>query len=164
MAADPAQFRLLPVKGVNLDVPITVLANRPDLRAAEYRLQASQQSVNAQKRSWYPSITLGASLSTSSDKAKSTFNIPMLGGSATINLPFLNWQTMKWKDKTVQAEMDSAKLNFEKALTPRSTRSTPTTLPTKTRRPALPIKNSVISWTRKTAITIKCATNTVKTS
>ena len=41
----------------------------------------------------------------------------MLGGSATINLPFLNWQTMKWKDKTVQAEMDSAKLNFEKALT-----------------------------------------------
>ncbi|MGN6965194.1 TolC family protein, partial [Neisseria sp. P0016.S002] len=117
MAADPAQFRLLPVKGVNLDVPITVLANRPDLRAAEYRLQASQQSVNAQKRSWYPSITLGASLSTSSDKAKSTFNIPMLGGSATINLPFLNWQTMKWKDKTVQAEMDSAKLNFEKALT-----------------------------------------------
>ena len=70
MAADPAQFRLLPVKGVNLDVPITVLANRPDLRAAEYRLQASQQSVNAQKRSWYPSITLGASLSTSSDKAK----------------------------------------------------------------------------------------------
>ena len=54
MAADPAQFRLLPVKGVNLDVPITVLANRPDLRAAEYRLQASQQSVNAQKRSWYP--------------------------------------------------------------------------------------------------------------
>lgn len=48
MAADPAQFRLLPVKGVNLDVPITVLANRPDLRAAEYRLQASQQSVNAQ--------------------------------------------------------------------------------------------------------------------
>lgn len=48
MAADPAQFHLLPVKGVNLDVPITVLANRPDLRAAEYRLQASQQSVNAQ--------------------------------------------------------------------------------------------------------------------
>ena len=117
MAADPAQFRLLPVKGVNLDVPITVLPNRPDLRATEYRLQASQQSVNAQKRSWYPSITLGASLSTSSEKAKSAFNIPLLGGSATINLPFLNWQTMKWKDKTVQAEMDSAKLNFEKALT-----------------------------------------------
>jgi len=117
IAADPAQYRLLPVKGVNLDVPITVLANRPDLRAAEYRLQSSLQSVEAQKRSWYPSITLGASLSTSSEKAKSTFNIPLLGGSATINLPFLNWQTMKWKDKTAQANFDSAKLDFEKALT-----------------------------------------------
>ena len=117
IAADPAQYRLLPVKGVNLDVPITVLANRPDLRSAEYRLQSSLQSVEAQKRSWYPSITLGASLSTSSEKAKSTFNIPLLGGSATINLPFLNWQTMKWKDKTAQANFDSAKLDFEKALT-----------------------------------------------
>ena len=117
IAADPAQYRLPSVKGVNLDVPITVLANRPDLRAAEYRLQSSLQSVEAQKRSWYPSITLGASLSTSSEKAKSTFNIPLLGGSATINLPFLNWQTMKWKDKTAQANFDSAKLNFEKALT-----------------------------------------------
>ena len=117
IAADPAQYRLLPVKGVNLDVPITVLANRPDLRAAEYRLQSSLQSVEAQKRSWYPSITLGASLSTSSEKAKSAFNIPLLGGSATINLPFLNWQTMKWKDKTAQANFDSAKLDFEKALT-----------------------------------------------
>jgi len=78
IAADPAQYRLPSVKGVNLDVPITVLANRPDLRAAEYRLQSSLQSVEAQKRSWYPSITLGASLSTSSEKAKSAFNIPLL--------------------------------------------------------------------------------------
>ena len=29
MAADPAQFRLLPVKGVNLDVPITVWPTAP---------------------------------------------------------------------------------------------------------------------------------------
>lgn len=117
IAADPAQYRLLSVKGVNLDVPITVLANRPDLRAAEYRLQSALQSVNAQKRSWYPSITLGASLSTSSEKAKSAFNIPLLGGSATINLPFLNWNKLKWEDKTAQANFDSARLDFEKALT-----------------------------------------------
>ena len=71
MAADPAIFRLLPVKGVEPGRTDYRFGQPPDLRAAEYRLQASQQSVNAQKRSWYPSITLGASLSTSSDKAKS---------------------------------------------------------------------------------------------
>ena len=117
IAANPANYRLLPAKGVNLDVPISVLANRPDLRAAEYRLQSATRSVDAQKRSWYPSITLGASLSTSSSKARTMFDIPFLGGSAQINLPFLDWQTLKWEDKTAQANFDSAKLDFEQALT-----------------------------------------------
>ncbi|ASK28072.1 TolC family protein [Neisseria chenwenguii] len=116
-AVAPAQYRLPAAKGVDLNVPISVLANRPDLRAAEYRLQSSVQSLAAQKRSWYPSITLGASLSTSSDKARSTFNIPVLGGSAQINLPFLNWKTLKWNDKTAEANYEAAKLDFEKALT-----------------------------------------------
>ncbi|MDO5640688.1 MAG: TolC family protein [Neisseria sp.] len=117
IAADPAQYRLLSAKGVNLEVPISVLANRPDLRAAEYRLQSAMRSVDAQKRSWYPSITLGASLSTSSSKARTMFDIPFLGGSAQLNLPFLDWQTLKWEDKTAEANFDSARLNFEQALT-----------------------------------------------
>ncbi|UOO81277.1 TolC family protein [Uruburuella testudinis] len=117
MAADPGGYRLLPVKGVDLNVPISVLANRPDLRAAEYRLQSALRSVDAQKRSWYPGITLGASLSTSSNKARTAFDIPLLGGSAQINLPFLNWQTLKWEDKNAEANFDSAKLSFEQALT-----------------------------------------------
>ena len=119
-----AQNNLISLKN-SLDTQKQVLRNLLNLKPneaiaadpAQYRLQSSLQSVEAQKRSWYPSITLGASLSTSSEKAKSTFNIPLLGGSATINLPFLNWQTMKWKDKTAQANFDSAKLDFEKALT-----------------------------------------------
>ena len=117
MAADPASYRLPKTAGVNLDVPITVLANRPDLRAAEYRVQSALQTLNVQKRSWYPSITLGATLSTSSDKARSAFNIPLLGGSVGISLPFLNWQTMKWKDKSAKANFDKAKLSFEQTLT-----------------------------------------------
>ena len=116
-AADPASYRLPKTAGVNLDVPITVLANRPDLRAAEYRVQSALQTLNVQKRSWYPSITLGATLSTSSDKARSAFNIPLLGGSVGISLPFLNWQTMKWKDKSAKADFDKAKLSFEQTLT-----------------------------------------------
>lgn len=117
IAAAPETYRLTETKGVDLNIPISVLANRPDLRASEYRLQSSVQSLAAQKRSWYPSITLGASLSTSSNKARSAFDIPFLGGSAQINLPFLNWKTLKWEDKTAQANFDNAALNFEKTLT-----------------------------------------------
>ncbi|MFV2028688.1 TolC family protein [Neisseria sp. S1] len=105
------------VGNVDLNVPITVLANRPDLRAAEYRLQSSLRSLEAQKRSWYPSITLGASLNTASDKASSLFKVPVLGGSVQINLPFLNWKVLKWEDKTAEANFESARLSFEEALT-----------------------------------------------
>lgn len=117
IAAEPSQYRLLPVKGVDLNVPISVLANRPDLRAAEYRLQSALSSQKAQQRSWYPSVTIGASLSTSSTQAKSTFDVPFLGGSVKINLPFLDWNTLEWEDKTAQANFDSARLNFEQTLT-----------------------------------------------
>lgn len=112
-----ADFVLSNPATVDLDVPISTLANRPDLRAAEYRLQAALDNVKAQKRSWYPGITLGASLSTSSDKAKTMFNVPFLAGNVQISLPFLDWKTLKWQDKTTQAEFDSAALNFETALT-----------------------------------------------
>ena len=47
MAADPAQFRLLPVKGVNLDVPITVLANRP--RPARRRIPPASVATIGQR-------------------------------------------------------------------------------------------------------------------
>ncbi len=117
MAADPATFGLAKPIRPDLDVPISVLANRPDLRAAEYRLQSSVQTLAAQQRSWYPSITLGASLSTSSGKARTMFDVPFLGGSAQINLPFLDWKTLQWEDKDAQARFDSAALNFEQALT-----------------------------------------------
>ncbi|ATD65512.1 TolC family protein [Neisseria weixii] len=116
IAAEPSAYRLLAVKGVDLNVPVSVLANRPDLRAAEYRLQSSVQTLAAQQRSWYPSITLGASLSTSSGKARTMFDVPFLG-SAQINLPFLDWKTLQWEDKDAQARFDSAALNFEQALT-----------------------------------------------
>lgn len=117
MAAEPSTYRLTEVKGVDLNVPVSVLANRPDLRAAEYRLQSSVQTLAAQQRSWYPGITLGASLSTSSGKARTMFDVPFLGGSVQINLPFLDWKTLKWQDKDAQARFDSAALNFEQTLT-----------------------------------------------
>lgn len=116
-AAEPAGFRLADTKGVDLDVPVAALANRPDLRAAEYRLQSSLKSVDAQKRSWYPSITVGATVSTSSNKAKTAFNVPFLGGSVKLNLPFLDWNTLKWQDKTAEAGFETARLNFEQTLT-----------------------------------------------
>lgn len=117
MAAEPSGFRLPGAKGVDLNVPVSTLANRPDLRAAEYRLQSSLKSVDAQKRSWYPSITVGATLQTESSKTRNLFDVPILGGTIKLNLPFLNWKTLKWEDKTAEANFETARLNFEQTLT-----------------------------------------------
>lgn len=116
-AAPSGSYRLHNPKGIDLNVPVATLANRPDLRAAEYRLQSALKSLDAQYKSWYPGITLGASVSTGSDKARTAFNIPVIGSSVQISLPFLNWNKMKWEDKNAEADFESARLNFEQTLT-----------------------------------------------
>ncbi len=114
---DAQQFVLAEGGQVDLDVPIGALANRPDLLAAEARLQSAAKSQLAQYRSWYPRITLSAALSSSSDRAGNLFEVPFLGGSIGLSLPFLNWPTLRWQDRTAEANFESAKLGFEKALT-----------------------------------------------
>ena len=43
-----------PIVGVNLDVPVAALAARPDIRAAEDRLQKAFKTVQSNRASWYP--------------------------------------------------------------------------------------------------------------
>ncbi len=102
--------------GPNLNVPLAALSLRPDVRAAEYRLQSAFRSREATEASLYPSITVGATLSTSSDTVGTMFNIPFLGGNIKINLPFLQWNTLRWDVKTSEAEFEEAKLDLENAV------------------------------------------------
>ena len=151
MVVQPESFRLPEGGKLDLDVPISTLAARPDLIAADYRLQSALKSQQAQYRSWYPSITLNAALSTSSEHSKNLFNVPILGGSVSLNLPFLNWRTMHWKDRSAEADFENAKLAFEKALTTalnevdtnyRQYRASRQTLENQRRRHRLDVENS----------------------
>ncbi|MDO4694101.1 MAG: TolC family protein, partial [Eikenella sp.] len=118
LALDPAHFRLPDDNGggPNLDIPIAALTHRPDLLAAEARLQAALKNQTAQYRSWYPRITLNAALSHSANRAANLFDVPVLGGGIGISLPFLNWPTLRWQNRIAEAEFEQAKLGFEKAL------------------------------------------------
>ncbi|OAM29979.1 transporter [Eikenella longinqua] len=117
MAVQPADFSLPEGGKVDLNVPVSTISARPDLIAADYRLQSALKSQQAQYRSWYPSISLNAALSTSSEHSRNFFNVPILGGSVSLNLPFLNWHTLRWRDRSAEADFENAKLAFEKALT-----------------------------------------------
>lgn len=115
----PAYPNLLEVAspGVELNVPLSVLANRPDLRAAEDRVRGAFKSAQAANKSWYPTITLGAALRSSSDKASTLFDVPFTSGNITVDLPFLQWNTVKWDIKISETDFESAKLNFAQSIT-----------------------------------------------
>lgn len=102
---------------VDLNVPLYALANRPDLKAAEARLSSAFKSLQATEKSWFPSITIGASLSSASDKARAMFDLPFTGGNISINLPFLQWNSIRWQVKLSEAEFESVRLDFEQSLT-----------------------------------------------
>lgn len=106
----------VPLTGVDLDVPIAALGLRPDVRAAEYRIQSAFLDWESVKASVYPSISIGGSLSVSSNRSDTLFNVPFLAGAVQINLPFLQWNKIKWNIKISEADFENAKLNLTSAV------------------------------------------------
>lgn len=102
----------VPLSSVDLNVPIAALGLRPDVKAAEYRIQSAFLDWESVKASVYPSVTIGSTLSVSSDKSSTLFNVPFLAGAVQINLPFLQWNKIRWNIKISEADFEEAKLNL----------------------------------------------------
>ena len=103
--------------GVNLDVPVGVIANRPDVRAAQFRLNSAFDNAKSTEKSWFPEISLGGSLASSGTKVNNALNTPIGAGTIGISLPFLHWNTVKWNVKISEADYKTARLNYEQAIT-----------------------------------------------
>ncbi|WP_169974761.1 MULTISPECIES: TolC family protein [unclassified Campylobacter] len=102
--------------GINLDVPLYAISNRPDLKAAISRIEESLLNVKVSEKSFYPSLTLGASISSRGDRAKDAFKFQFLGGNLAINLPFLNYSRLKNSLKISEYNFENMKLNYEEKL------------------------------------------------
>ncbi len=109
-------LKVLKLQEVNLNIPLSAIANRPDLKAYQYRLTSAFKNVSAMEKSWYPSITLGASLKTGGNDTN-LFDVPLTAGNISINLPFLDWNRVKWNVKLSEAAYETAKLNFQQGIT-----------------------------------------------
>lgn len=101
---------------IDLEVPMAVLVHRPDLRAAEYRLQSAFKDIRAAQKSWLPTISLQAALSGTAEHARRVWDAPQALGALSLSLPFLDWKTIHWNIKLAEAEYDEVKLNYEKLL------------------------------------------------
>ena len=104
--------------GVNLNVPVSVIANRPDVKGYQARLSSAFKNAKATEKSWFPEITLGGSLSRNSTNQTGATTFSSIGaGNVGITLPFLNWNTVKWNVKISEADYETARLNYEKSIT-----------------------------------------------
>lgn len=102
--------------GVDLNIPIEVIANRPDIKGYEYRLRSAFKTAVASEKDLYPSITVSSGISSESNKIKNTLKTPVGFATLGINLPFLNWNEVKWNVRINRADYEIAKVNFEQGI------------------------------------------------
>lgn len=91
--------------------PLEILSARPDIAAAQARLEAAHQRHRLQERQLYPSITLGAGLSAISDQLlRHPWRESIFGLNLGLNLPFLNYDR-------IQRDINIAGSDYRSALT-----------------------------------------------
>lgn len=103
--------------GINLNVPVATIANRPDVKGNLFRLSSAFKDAKAMQKSWFPTISLGGSMSSSNNKVSNAFENPIAAGTLGISLPFLDWNHVKWNVKISEAAYDTARINYEKGIT-----------------------------------------------
>ena len=114
---ESADLLAIPLVPVDLNVPLAALSARPDIHAAEARVQSAFNTLEADRSAWYPGISVGSTLSVSADKARNFFDVPVLSGLVSLSLPFLDWNRLYWNVKISRADFETAKLNLEETVT-----------------------------------------------
>ncbi len=102
---------------VDLEVPVSALAARPDLQAAEARFAAAFYDLQSSSASWYPALSLGGVLGTSASHQSQFFTLPFLNGTLGLSLPFLDWARVRAKVQISKDDYELARLDFINAVT-----------------------------------------------
>lgn len=106
----------LQLPALRADLPASLLAHRPDLRAAELRLRAAFSDIRATQASFYPALTLTGSLGGASSTLSKVISDPVATLGAGLVLPFLNWQEMRLSIKVSEADYEAAATAFRQRL------------------------------------------------
>ena len=106
---EPRTLPRIQLPQIAAGLPAELLSRRPDLRAVELRLRESLANKDANKASYYPSISLTGNLGSSSTSLTQLLKNPALSLGASLSLPFLQYNDMK---KDIQI----SDLDYEKAI------------------------------------------------
>jgi len=104
---------------IQAGIPSQLLDNRPDVKQAEYELEAAKLDVNVAKKRFYPSLSIDAELGYESFNLKHLVTTPeSLAANLAGNLvaPLLNRRAIKAQYFAANAEQLKAVYNYERAL------------------------------------------------
>ncbi|EML9987034.1 MULTISPECIES: TolC family protein [Citrobacter] len=92
--------------------PLRVIAQRPDIQAAESRLRAALAGYDASRLQFYPALSLDASLNTGSQIFSQWFSDPIRTIGGTLALPFIQWNTQQLTVKQADLAVKQAAIAF----------------------------------------------------
>ena len=104
------------IPAVDLNVPVAALGARPDVQAAELRVQKAFRNFEASKKDLYPTLSIGGTLGASASSSSDWFTSPFVSGLLNLKLPFLDWNRAKWNMRISEADFEEARLAFEQSL------------------------------------------------
>lgn len=102
-----------PVALLQTGVPAQLLANRPDVQAAEYNLRYYFELTNAARASFYPTLTIGASAGYGALNAFSGPGTWLSNLTAGLTQPIFNQGLNKARLRATSEQQQQAALNFK---------------------------------------------------
>ena len=111
-------FQELP-KQLATGIPSQLLANRPDIRAAEFDIQASQFDVLAAKAAFYPNFTITANFGFQAFNPEFLFDSPAsiaYSVAGTLLAPLINKNALEAKFTTAKANQITTLYNYQKTI------------------------------------------------
>lgn len=117
--SEPKRLPNVQLPNITAGLPASLLARRPDLQAAELRLRKALANKDANKASYYPSISLTGNLSTgvgTSSSLSSALKNPVATLGAGLSLPFLQWNDMKRDLKVNELDYEKSILQYRQTM------------------------------------------------
>ena len=118
---EPSRLSQIALPVISAGLPADLLSRRPDLQASELRLRKALANKDANKASYYPSISLTGTLSTgvgvgTNTSLTDTLKNPIATLGAGLTLPFLQWNDMKRDLKVNELEYEKSILQYRQTL------------------------------------------------
>ncbi|WP_027721072.1 efflux transporter outer membrane subunit [Maridesulfovibrio zosterae] len=110
-----ADFPVMP-KMPGLGIPLDLLANRPDVRAAGLKLQSSDWAVTAARADRLPTVSLSAEAALSSAQLANIFSGWMTSLAASVVGPIFDGFARKAEVERTRAVVDERLLNYKEAV------------------------------------------------